>query len=103
MFSLPQYTWDKDRELCQKCKHFREEPRKHPLYGSSPVMLCVKNPYKGRRGIGTCIDNRTRGPCKDGKLFESAEDSPITPSPVLKANRAAVNPLRQPNEVISIS
>lgn len=33
-------------------------------------MLCTSNPQKGVRGIGTCIDNRTRGPCgKDGKQF----------------------------------
>lgn len=71
MFTLPQYTWDKDRELCKKCKHFKEEPRKHHTYGSNQVMLCVVNPYKGCKGIGTCIDNRTRGPCgKEGKLFE---------------------------------
>ena len=26
MFVLPKYTWDKDRELCKKCKHYREQP-----------------------------------------------------------------------------
>ena len=102
MFTLPQYTWDKDRELCKKCKHLREEPRKHSQY-TSTAMACVKNPYKASKGIGSCIDNRTRGPCgKEGKLFEAGENSPVTLSPVLKANRPAVNPLRQPHEVISI-
>ena len=34
-------------------------------------MLCEVNPYKGRRGVGTCIDNRYRGPCGlDAKQFE---------------------------------
>jgi hypothetical protein len=40
-------------------------------------MLCAINPYKGVRGIGTCIDNRTRGPCKsEGYLFEAKRSVP---------------------------
>ena len=40
-------------------------------------MLCAINPYKGARGIGTCIDNRTRGPCgKEGRLFEAKRPIP---------------------------
>lgn len=40
-------------------------------------MLCHANPHRGYRGIGTCIDNRTRGPCKkEGRLFESKRSLP---------------------------
>ena len=71
MFVLPKYTWDKDRELCKRCIHY-EERNDNPRHNSGVVvMLCHANPSKGARGIGTCIDNRTRGPCgKTGKLFE---------------------------------
>jgi len=38
------------------------------------VMRCAVNPFTASKGIGTCIDNRTRGPCgKDGRLFVSAD------------------------------
>ena len=37
-------------------------------------MLCTANPYRGMRGIGTCIDNRIRGPCGAlGMLFQPKE------------------------------
>lgn len=77
MFKLPQYTWDKDRELCKRCKHYREQPRSHRYYGNGVAMLCAVNPYTGTKGIGTCIDNRTRGPCKkEGHLFEAVGPVP---------------------------
>jgi hypothetical protein len=35
-------------------------------------MLCKIGTFKGFRGIGTCIDERTRGKCgKDAKLWEA--------------------------------
>ena len=76
-FTLPQYTWDKDRELCKKCDHY-EERFDHPRYNSGVVvMLCAVNPCKGRRGIGSCIDNRHRGPCGPaGLLFEPKRPLP---------------------------
>lgn len=76
MFKLPKYTWDKDRELCKKCKHYREQPDVSNYNGGGVVMRCAANPFKGIIGIGTCIDNRTRGPCgKEGRLFEA--DGPV--------------------------
>lgn len=73
-FKLPEYTWGKDRELCKRCKHYseRQEDEKH---GSNhTILLCAVNPQKSKRKVGTCIDNRTRGPCgKEGKLFEPME------------------------------
>lgn len=73
-FTLPPYTWDKDRELCKRCKHYLEGESRHEDHGKHAVMLCRINPYKGRRGIGTCSDNRNRGPCgKEGKLFEAID------------------------------
>lgn len=71
MFTLPKYTWDKDRELCKRCVHYIEQTDNINHNSLATVMLCKVNPYKATRGIGTCIDNRTRGKCgKDGKLFE---------------------------------
>jgi len=99
MFTLPKYTWDKDRELCKQCKHLREEPRKHSQY-TSISMSCVKNPYKASKGIGSCIDNRTRGPCgKDGRLFEAREEEFSLGSPALhqarKHSPAAFSPVHE--------
>ena len=74
MFKLPQYTWDKDRELCKRCKHYRERIEDDRHNSRALVMLCAANPYKGRNKIGTCGDNRNRGPCgKDGRLFTPQE------------------------------
>jgi hypothetical protein len=72
MFVLPQYTWDKDRELCKRCKHYRPSQDSARIYSGNLVMRCTANPQKGSKGIGTCIDNRTRGPCgKEARLFEA--------------------------------
>ena len=71
-FSLPKYTWDKDRELCKQCKHYRERQDDLRFNSAALVMLCTRNPRKGRRGIGSCSDNRSRGPCgPTGALFEA--------------------------------
>ena len=77
MFVLPKYTWDKDRELCKQCKHYEERPDNPKQDAGGVVMLCHANPHRGYRGIGTCIDNRTRGPCKkEGRLFEAKRPLP---------------------------
>ena len=74
MFVLPKYTWDQDRELCKRCKHYRERQDSIEFNSAAVVMLCAVNPYKARRGIGTCIDNRYRGPCgKEGRQFSPVE------------------------------
>ena len=76
-FTLPQYTWDKDRELCKKCEHYRER-QDNPRYNSGVVvMLCTANPHKGSRGIGTCSHNRSSGPCGPlGSLFKAKRPLP---------------------------
>ena len=57
-------------------------------------MLCAVNPFRGRRGIGTCIDNRTRGPCgKEGALFET--DRPVSNVAVYTGEPELVIPLVQ--------
>ena len=74
MFVLPKYTWDKDRELCKRCHHYEERNDNPRLNSGVVVMLCHANPQKNSRGIGTCIDNRTRGPCgKEGRMFSPVE------------------------------
>jgi len=71
-FKLPEYTWDKDRELCKQCVHYREREDNPRYHSGAVVMLCAVNPLKGCRGIGTCSHNRLNGPCgKDGSLFEA--------------------------------
>lgn len=70
MFALPKYTWDKDRETCKQCKHFIPSKDSNCRDTGAVVMLCAVNPYRARRGIGTCIDNRNRGPCgQEAALF----------------------------------
>ena len=77
MFVLPQYTWDKDRELCKRCKHYRPSQDRARIYSGNLVMRCAANPFTASKGIGTCIDNRTRGPCgKEGRLFEAIRPVP---------------------------
>lgn len=65
-FKLPEYTWDKDRQLCFKCKHYAQRSP------TSPTMVCMRNHQrKSNAGPGTCIEMRTRGKCgKEGWLFE---------------------------------
>ena len=76
-FSLPKYTWDKDRELCKQCKHYEERPHNSGHNAGIVVMLCHVNPHRGRRGIGSCIDNRHRGPCgPNGFMFEAKRPVP---------------------------
>jgi hypothetical protein len=71
MFKLPAYTWDKDREVCKRCKHYQERTDDDRHHSKALVMLCAVNPQKSKRKIGTCIDNRTRGPCgKEALQFE---------------------------------
>ena len=92
MFVLPQYTWDKDRELCKRCKHYRPSQDRARIYSGNLVMRCAANPFTASKGIGTCIDNRTRGPCgKDGRLFVSA-DSSNTPQPPVYHPKAPPTP-----------
>lgn len=94
MFKLPKYTWDKDRELCKRCKHYREQPDDSSYHGGGLVMRCAANPQKGSKGIGTCIDNRTRGPCgKEGRLFEA--DGPVPNVAVYTGGAEIVIPLVQ--------
>jgi hypothetical protein len=82
MFKLPQYTWDKDRELCKRCKHYQPSIDRPRLYSGALVMRCAANPFKASKGIGTCIDNRTRGPCgKEGRLFVAA-GNPVIPESI---------------------
>ncbi len=91
MFVLPKYTWDKDRELCKGCKHYRTRQDNIAFNSAALVMLCVLTPAKGRKGIGTCIDNRTRGPCgKEGRQFAPAE--PVTHTPPIYHPKAPPTP-----------
>ena len=102
MFKLPRYTWDKDRELCKRCKHYREQQDASSYNGGGMVMRCAANPFKASKGIGSCIDNRTRGPCgKEGKLFEAGEEQFPLGSPALhQARKHSSTALRPVHESI---
>lgn len=76
-FELPKYTWDTDRELCQQCAHLREHVEDAKYNSRARIMRCAVSPFKGRTGIGTCIDNRSRGPCgREGRSFEAKGSVP---------------------------
>ena len=73
-FTLPKYEWGTQRELCKRCKHYRPSEDSPRIHSGNLVMRCAVNPYTASKGIGTCIDNRTRGPCgAEGRLFQPKE------------------------------
>lgn len=71
-WKLPEYTWDKERELCKQCKHYRERVAGSSRIGIHVVMTCALNPrHTSGRHHGTCLDERYDGACgREGKLFE---------------------------------
>lgn len=73
-WKLPAYTWGKERELCRRCKHYRERVSDVRHAQPSVVMVCNLNTKRtGGKDRGTCIDSRYDGPCsRKGKLFEPA-------------------------------
>ena len=62
MWTLPTFDWPQQKQKCLSCRHYTAQ-EEHLYKGSSTIMLCRVGNMKGRRGIGTCIDNRTRGKC----------------------------------------
>ena len=102
MFALPKFTWDTDKQLCKSCQHYREAVDTHRDSAQHTIMLCAVNPRRGRRGIGSCIDARTKGPCKDGKLFERRkEEFPLSLSSSDQAGENLSSPLCPIHQVIS--
>ena len=76
-FKLPEYTWNKDKQLCLRCRHYTQRKP------SSPAMVCLLNvERRSHAGPGTCIEMRTSGKCgKEGKLFEpKAQGREIVPT-----------------------
>lgn len=76
IWRLPQYTWDKERELCKRCAHYRERITGTYKTGQTvAVMSCAKRNKSGRgEHHGTCIDMRYDGPCgREGKLFQDRQ------------------------------
>jgi hypothetical protein len=69
MWTLPKFEWPQQKQKCLTCTHYQALPK-----GACTVMLCQVSTHKGFRGIGTCIDERTRGKCgKDAKLWEAKD------------------------------
>lgn len=72
MWTLPDYTWDQERELCKRCAHYRERIAGTKHTGRSVVMRCALNRKSG--GVtdhGSCIDMRYSGKCgRLGVLFQ---------------------------------
>ena len=72
-FKLPKYTWDKDRKLCERCKHYKPFETGYPKDRKSISMTCLISDRKTPFGPTTCIEERTSGICgPKGKLFEKA-------------------------------
>jgi hypothetical protein len=61
-FRLPVYTWDRDRKVCERCKHLRLK--------NMTSMLCALT----SRGAENCITARESGGIcgPDAALFEAA-------------------------------
>jgi len=71
MWTLPKFEWPQQKQKCLTCTHYQPFVD-HRYRGACTVMLCKIGIHKGFRGIGTCIDERTRGKCgKDAKLWEA--------------------------------
>jgi hypothetical protein len=69
-FKLPEYTWDKDRKLCEKCKHYKPVETGTLKEKKSISMTCLISDRKTPFGATTCIEERTSGICgPKGKLF----------------------------------
>jgi hypothetical protein len=65
-------------------------------------MLCAVNPYKGRGKIGTCGDNRNRGPCgKEGRLFEAI--GPVPDLAVYTDRTKVTGPVVQEERQVGVS
>lgn len=75
MWTLPEYTWGQERELCRRCTHYRERVAGSEHIGLSVVMSCALNRSRtGGKRLGTCIDMRYDGACgREGRLFEPRE------------------------------
>ena len=74
MWNFPSYTWPQQKQKCLSCAHYSAVPDNPRLSSHSTIMLCAVNPFRGARGIGTCIDNRTRGPCgPDAKMWKGLD------------------------------
>jgi hypothetical protein len=69
---LPEYTWGEERQLCKRCKHYRERIGGPRSGEQNVVMVCSINKSRtGGLSHGTCIDMRYDGECgREGRLFE---------------------------------
>jgi len=57
VWKLPEYTWDKERVLCQRCKYYKIREARSGVQ----TETCLVHRHGGKHG--SCIDNRTDGPC----------------------------------------
>ena len=63
MWVLPKFDWPEKKQKCLACAHLSTY-QDYPKFNSNSTVLCCQvSPFRARRGIGTCIDNRERGPC----------------------------------------
>jgi hypothetical protein len=73
-FRLPEYTWDRDRQLCEQCKHCIVRESKVALQ-PTVVMVCRVEPRAGAK-YESCWGARADGECgPKGKLFQPKEET----------------------------
>ena len=71
MWTLPVFDWPQKKEKCLSCAHYMGVQDNSRDSLRHTVMLCKIGNRRGRRGIGSCIDNRTLGKCgPDATLWE---------------------------------
>ena len=78
MFRLPEYTWDKDRELCLKCANCVTRVSAAEKGGGVTMMSCKLVMFRFSSIGSSCIGMRTEGDCgMDGKLFKPKEQDAV--------------------------
>jgi hypothetical protein len=70
-FVLPQFTWDEDRKLCERCEHCILEQTKLVDQSHIITMKCAVYKSPDNYQPMACISSRTDGPCgQDGTKFK---------------------------------
>ena len=71
MWVLPKFDWPQKKQKCLSCAHYVAVADTHRDGYGHTIMLCSVSNRRSRRGMGSCIDNRTLGNCgPDAKLWK---------------------------------
>ena len=75
MWTLPRFDWPEQKAQCLSCRHCQPVKDSPRMPSGATILLCSVGNRKGRRGIGTCIDNRTLGKCGPSATLWEAKDA----------------------------